>query len=115
MNLSLIGVLVLLGWLPSVAFLYFHARTMWWKRPAGQSVFVMATVVAIVMTLAVLRTSFGVDLPDWIRAGSYLLILGALWWQLIIILRYRYGEHVPLASKNGAPGEKRLLDQKESR
>lgn len=95
-TLDPIGLLVLLGWIPSAAFLFLHGATQWRSRPAGIAVFVMALVVFIVMTLAMVRSTLGIDLPDWIRATAFFLILVALWWKLVTILRYRYGWPAPV-------------------
>jgi hypothetical protein len=110
---TLIGALVLLGWIPAAAFLYFHGRTRWYDRPAGQAVFVMAVVVFIVMTLALITRTLGIDLPDWIRVLAYGLILVALWWKLVTILRYEYG-NPKRATSTLNPGT-RLLDPEETR
>jgi hypothetical protein len=90
-RVTLDGVLVLLGWIPSAAFLYMHARTPWRTRPAGIAVFVLALVVFLAMTLALVRRTFELVLPDWLVALSYGFILIALWWMVITIAHYRYG------------------------
>jgi cell shape-determining protein MreD len=109
-----IGGLVLLGWIPSALFLYFHGRA--YARAerrnwAGTAVLVMALVVFAVMTLALVRLTLGIDLPDWVRGLAYTLILVALWWKLIAILRYEYGGRAPLVESIGT-GE---LEREDSR
>lgn len=90
--MTLVGFLVLMGWIPSAAFLFFHGRAPWRKSPAGRAVMVMASVMFILMTLAMLRNTFGVGHPEWVRVLAFFLILVALWWKLITILRYEYGK-----------------------
>jgi protein-S-isoprenylcysteine O-methyltransferase Ste14 len=112
--MTVVGGLVLLGWVPAVAFLFFHGRAYLRaerKNWAGTAVLVMAAVVFIVMTLALVRTTFEISLPEWVRGGAFLLILIALWWKLITILRYEYGKRAPLVESTGA----RELEREDSR
>jgi hypothetical protein len=104
---------VLLGWIPAALFLYFHGRTRWYERPAGQAVFVMAVALFVAMTMAMLTRTFGIELPEWARALGYGLILVALWWKLATILHYEYG-NPKRATSTLNPGT-RLLDSEETR
>ena len=113
--MTLIGALVLLGcWIPATGFLIFHAMTDWRSRAAGQAVMVMAAVVFIVMTLALVRITLKIDLPDEIRFLAYTLIAIALWWKLVTILRYRYGDQASRPTSRINPGS-RLADHEETR
>ena len=91
--MTLVGAIVLVGWLVAGAFLYLHSRTQWTKRRAGVAVWVMAACVFVVMTLAVLRTTFGVVLPEWVRALAFLLVIIGQTWKLAALLRYRHGDY----------------------
>lgn len=111
--MTLVGVLVFVGWFLSASFLFLHGRTPWRKRPAGVAVFVMAVVTCGVLTLAMLRTTFGIMIPDWVRAIAFGLIIVGLAWKNITILRYEYSDvGGPTATLN--PGS-RLSDREESR
>jgi predicted membrane-bound dolichyl-phosphate-mannose-protein mannosyltransferase len=111
--MTVVGGVVLLGWVPAAAFLYFHGRAVVRaerKNWAGVAVLVMAIALFIAMSLALIR-SFGIILPDWLRAAGYGVILIALWWKLITILRYEYGKRAPLVESTGA----RELEREDSR
>jgi O-antigen/teichoic acid export membrane protein len=101
--MTVVGGVVLLGWVPAAAFLYFHGRAVLRaerKNWAGVAVLVMAVALFVAMTLALIR-SFGIVLPDWARAAGYGVILVALWWKLITILRYEYGKRAPFVDSTG--------------
>lgn len=86
--------LVLLGWIPAAGFLIVHTRAMITaeERPLPSwAVLIMATVVAIVMTMALFRYTLNIELPREVRVAGYALILIGLWVKFIGILYVRYG------------------------
>lgn len=87
---TVIGAVIFIAWLGSTVFLYVHGTSPWRKRPAGIAVMVMAVAMWLVLSMAMLRATFGITVPDYLRGPAYLLIAVGIWWKAITAARYRY-------------------------
>lgn len=80
-------------WLIGAAFLLalyfpvmFYVRSDWYTNTPGKSLMALSGAIALLLGLAVLRSS-GVILPEWVRAASYLLIVIVLVVQDVTLTR----------------------------
>lgn len=81
-----VEVAVIFAWIPAAAFPVYYWRAKWYATAPGRSVMSLAVVIALVMTLALVRSVLDIDLPDWVRAIVYVLIAGGLWFQFGTLL-----------------------------
>jgi hypothetical protein len=85
---ALLVVLVFAAWVPAVAFPVLYARSDWRSNPVGRSTMNLAVVIAVALSIPVLRLFVGdAAWLDWLRAGAFLLIAAALWRQLLVLRR----------------------------
>lgn len=88
-----LGWFTLLGWIPSAGFLAIHTRSMitaHQRTVAGWVTLVMGIVIFIVMTMAMIRNSLDILLPDWIRELAFGLVMIGLWGKFLGIIWVRY-------------------------
>lgn len=83
--MNLVAVLVVLGFVAAAAFPVVYALYPWWRTPAGRSVMCLSVVIAITLGLSVWRLFFGQP-PEALRISIYVLVVVALWAQLIVLL-----------------------------
>lgn len=80
-------VLVLLAFVPAVAFpLIYGLMFPWWRNPVGWSMLNLSAVIALSLSLSVWRVFVGSPAPGPLRLVIYGLIVLALWAQLIVLL-----------------------------
>lgn len=64
-------------------------RGRWSRTRVGRAVMGLMAVIAVVTSLGVASVFFGSDWPfrDLIRAGVWLLVGSAVWWQVLVMRR----------------------------
>lgn len=82
---GLVVVLLLLAYIPAVAFPVVYAFAPWWRSAAGRSVMSLSVVIALALSLSVWRVFWGAQ-PEWVRVGVFALIIPALWGQFVVLL-----------------------------
>lgn len=82
---SLVGLLILFAFIPAAGFPITYAFSPWWKTGPGRSVMGLALVIAFTLGLSLWRILFG-PVPDFVRIPVYVLVVAALWAQLIVLL-----------------------------
>lgn len=87
MNEYLLGALIFAAWVPAVMFPLVYRRVAWRRSRVGRSTMTLAVVIAIALTIPLVRLFVGdPEWMRWTRAVVYLLIITALWRQLIVLL-----------------------------
>jgi Ca2+/Na+ antiporter len=69
-----------------VIFPFYYLTLRWWETLPGRAVMVMATALAVTMTLIFLSVVLDFRLPVWARLIIYALMAVALWVKLAVLV-----------------------------
>lgn len=87
MSAEAIGnVLLVATWLPAVLAVAFYARVPWWRSAVGRHLFSYMLIVALVLTLGVVRIVWEPSWFWWLRVGAFALFTAATWWRLALVI-----------------------------
>lgn len=92
--------LVVLAFIPALAFVLLYLPRPWWGNPAGRAAMTLSASLTGVLLLILVRR-FGVDLPEWVWTAGYAVVGAALWVQLGGYITVRWGGG---GTVDGVPG-----------
>lgn len=82
--------LLVAAWLPSVLSVALYARAPWWRFETGRHLMSYMAIVALTLSLGVVRIVWEPSWFYWLRVGAFALFVGVTWWRLWLIARAQW-------------------------
>lgn len=79
-------VLSIAAFAPAALWVLVYATQRWWTNPVGRSAMLFAAVAALALSMSVWRQIANHAPPQWYRTTVFLLVIGALWSQLGVLV-----------------------------
>jgi CDP-diglyceride synthetase len=84
--MTLTDTLSFLAFVPAVAFAVYYAFFPWYRTTVGRSTMALAVVIVLALSMSVWRQIAEHAPPEWYRVTVFVLIIAALWAQLIVLI-----------------------------
>jgi hypothetical protein len=81
------NILLITAWIPAVLSVALFLRVPWWRSELGRHLFSYMSVVALTLTLGVVRIVWEPSWFWWLRVGAFSLFVGVTWWRFLIIVK----------------------------